>query len=244
MIPRALLLVPVVPVVPVMLLAGCLPDSFSRPDKVERVPTNPFSGGGPAAPESMKQVNYAPAPPELSQRVDYIGRKLIAANPQIAMRPYFATAGSPSPEMFHQGTNTLWITAGLVQQCKAEAQLAAVMSYELGRMVSEREAKASPTSRNPEGLPPPEVPIGQAGNTTSPDLTHLAELGLYERAQPRVRRGWPAPDPNVLARIYLEKAGYAKTDLDGVQPLLQAAERNYILEKQLKAPQTQPNWGQ
>jgi len=235
---RALLLLPA------LLTTGCLPESFSRSDKVERVPVNPFGGGGPAAAETVKQANYAPAPAELSQRVDFIGRKLIAANPQIAMRPYFATAGSPTPEIFHQGTNTLWITSGMVQQCKTEAQLAAVMSYELARMVSEREAKASPTSRNPEGLPPPEVPIGQTGNMSGQDMTHQAELGRYERAHPRARRGWPAPDPQLLARIYLEKAGYAKAELDGVQPLLQTADRNYVLEKQMKAPQTQPNWGQ
>lgn len=238
MSPRALLLVPA------LLAVGCLPESFGRTDKVERVPTNPFSGGGPSSTESMKQVNYAPAPAELSQRVDFIGRKLIAANPQIAMRPCFATAGSPNPEIFHQGTNTLWITAGMVQQCKTEPQLAAVMSYELGRMVSEREAKASPTSRNPDGLPPPEVPIGQAANMSGQDMTHQAELGRHDRANPRARRGWPAPDPNLLARMYLEKAGYPKTELDGVQLLLQSAERNYILEKQMKGPQAQSNWGQ
>src|SRR5262245_29784140 len=109
---RALLLIPA------LLVAGCLPESFSRSDKLERVPTNPFSGGGPSSPDPIRQVNYAPAPAELSQRVDYIGRKLIAANPQIAMRPSFAAAGSPKPEIFHQGTNMLWITAGLVEQCK------------------------------------------------------------------------------------------------------------------------------
>lgn len=230
-----------------LALAGCWPQSFQRLDKVDRLPVNPFGSSGSSGPtstESLRQVNYAPAPADLAQRVDFIGRKLIAANPQTAMRPVFATAGSPNPEIFHQGTNTLWITAGLVQQCKTEAQLAAVLSYEMGRMVSEREAKASPTSRNPEGLPPPDVPVGQAASMSGQDMTHAAELGRYERSHPRARRGWPAPNPELLAGIYLEKAGYEKSELAAIQPLLQAAERNYSLEKQMKNGPTQPNWGQ
>lgn len=227
----------------VLLLAGCLPETFQRQDKLDRVQSNPFGLDSPMSSEAARQASYAPAPPDLSQRVDFIGRKLIAANPQVAMRPLFGTIGSPTPEVFHQGTNMLWITSGLVEQCKTEAQLAAVIGQELGKMVSEREAKASPTSRNPDGLPPPDVPVGQSGNLIGQDMTHLAELGKYERSNPRVRRRFPPPDPNLLARIYLEKAGYQPSDLDTVQPILQAAEKNFVLEKQLNAGPKQPNWG-
>lgn len=227
----------------VLLLAGCLPETFQRQDKLDRVQSDPFGLDSPASSEPARQASYAPAPPDLSQRVDFIGRKIVAANPQVAMRPLFGTIGSPTPEIFHQGTNMLWITSGMVEQCKTEAQLAAVIGQELGKMVSEREAKVSPTSRNPEGLPPPDVPVGQAASMSGQDMTHLAELGKYERTHPRVRRRFPPPDPNVLARIYLEKAGYPPNDLDTVQPILQAAEKNFVLEKQMNGGAKQPNWG-
>jgi hypothetical protein len=225
----------------VVALAGCLPESFQRQEKLDRVQADPFGIESPAPSAPVRQVSYAPAPPDLAQRVDFIGRRIVAANPQLAMKPLF---GSPTPEIFHQGTNMLWITSGLVEQCKTEAQLAAVISQELGKMVSEREAKASPTSRNPEGLPPPDVPVGQAASMSGQDMTHLAELGKYERAHPRLRRRLPPPDPQFLARMYLEKAGYQPTDLETVQPILQAAERNFVLEKQMKGGPTQPSWGQ
>ena len=32
---------------------------------------------------------------------DYVGRKVVAANPQLGMRPLFATIQSPTPEIFH-----------------------------------------------------------------------------------------------------------------------------------------------
>lgn len=225
-------------------MVGCLPESFQRQEKMDRVQANPFGPDSPTPPSPVRQVSYAPAPPDLAQRVDFIGRKIVAANTQIAMKPLFGTIGSPTPEIFHQGTNMMWITSGLVEQCKTEAQLAAVIGQELGKMVSEREAKVSPTSRNPEGLPPADVPVGQAGNMSGQDMTHLAELGKYERAHPRQRRRLPPPDPQVLARMYLEKAGYQPTDLDAVQPILQAAERNFVLEKQMKGAPAQPSWGQ
>ncbi len=230
--------------VPFVATTGCLPESFKGETRSERVPANLFGPSDPKPPAPIRQVSYAPAPTELGMRVDFIGRKLLADNPQIALRPRFGAIGSPSPEVFHQGTDLVWITAGLVEQCKTESQLAAVLSVELGKMVSEREALASPTSRNPEGLPPPDVPIGQAGNMSGPDLTHLAELGKYERSHPRRQRRLPPPDPQALAGMYLEKAGYQKTDLDSVQPLLQAAEKNFVFEKQMKGGGLpQANWG-
>src|SRR5713101_3621413 len=111
--------------VPALALAGCLPESFKGESRTERVAANPFGPSSPTPPAPVRQVSYAPASPELAQRVDFIGRKIVAANPQIAMKPLFGTIGSPSPEIFHQGTNMLWVTAGMVEQCKTEAQLAA-----------------------------------------------------------------------------------------------------------------------
>ncbi len=212
-------------------------------EKTETVPSNPFGNGAPVEP--ARNASFAPAPSEISARVDQVGRKILAANPQIGVKPLFATIGSPSPEVFHQGTTMVFITMGLVQQCKTEAQLAAILSRELGKMVSEREARTSAGTRDPERLPPVDVPIGQAGMssfTSGADLTHMAEVGRFENSHPRRRGPLPAPDPMALARIYLEKAGYREADLEFARPLLDAAEKNAGLEKQLGGRPRQGDW--
>jgi hypothetical protein len=226
----------------ILTTAGCIAPG----EKTATVTTNPFGNGGPVEP--VKQANFAPAPSEISARVDQVGRKILAANPQIGLKPLFATIGSANPELFHgeqQGIMMVFITQGLVQQCKTEAELAALLSRELGKIVSEREARTSALTRDPERLPPMEVQIGQAGMSSfnsSPDLTHMAEVGRFENAHPRRRGPLPPPDPMVLARMYLAKAGYRETDLDFARPLFDAAEKNISLEKQLGGRPRQGDW--
>ena len=222
--------------------AGCV----SSGENTATVTTNPFGNSPPVEP--VKQANFAPAPSEISARVDQVGRKILAANPQIGLKPLFATIGSPSPEVFHgeqRGTAMVYVTQGLVQQCKTEAELAALLSRELGKMVSEREARTSAQTRDPERLQPMDVPIGQAGMSSfnsSPDLTHMAEVGRFENTHPRRRGPLPAPDPMVLARMYLAKAGYRESDLDFARPLFDTAEKNVALEKQLGGRPRQSDW--
>jgi hypothetical protein len=71
----------------------------------------------------------------------------------------------------------------------------------------------------------------------SADMTHLAELAKFQREVPRPRDPLPLPpDPQILANLYLTKAGYAATELDAVAPLLREASRNNTYEKQFTAP--------
>jgi predicted Zn-dependent protease len=227
----------------VVALVGC----FSSGEKTAMVSSDPFGNSGPVEP--VRKASFAPAPSEMSARVDQIGSKVLAANPQTGLRPVlFATIGSPSPELFHgeqHGIKVVYITQGLVQQCKTEAELAALLSKELGKMVSEREARTRTETRDPDRLAPIDVPIGQAGMssiTSGSDLTHMAEVARFENSHPRRRGPLPAPDPMVLARMYLEKAGYRPADLEAVRPLLDAAEKNAALEKTLGGKPRQGNW--
>jgi hypothetical protein len=208
------------------LLSGCLPLLDSSTTQVSY---NPF--GNSTLPAQKRQVSYAPAGQEVAQHVDYIGSLLCAANPQIG-RPFFVTIGSPTVEVFHQDS-MVYVTAGLVEKCKSAAELAAVLSVELGKIVSEREAQVNPSTRSPDVPPPISMPIGNsqfAGNT---DLTYLAEIGKYEKQHPRRRGRLPRPDPQVLAANYLVTTGFEKTALDDVQPLLHLAEQNCALERQV-----------
>ncbi len=225
------------PLLLVLSLAGCLPTV----DETPQVGFDPFGKSTTAAPVQQRQVNYAPASEELSRRVDCIGRGLLAKNPQIGMKPLFATIGSPDVEIFHKDTSMVWVTAGLVQKCKTEADLAAVLSLELGKMVSEREAQAPQKTRQPDTLPPITMPIGNDRYPGNSDLTALAERLKYEQAHPRNTRRLPPPDPDVLARSYLTNAGYPEEQLDAVAPLLRRAEQNFNLERQFRGI-PQGNW--
>src|SRR5262249_60580267 len=110
--------------------------------------------------ECTPTVACSPAAEEAATRVGVIGQKLITANERLGVRPLFRTVGSPTPEVFHRGTSEILITEGLVKQCTSDAQLAAVLSQELGKMVSEREAGAGALARNPDRGPPPHMAIG------------------------------------------------------------------------------------
>ena len=78
-------------------------------------------------------------------------------------------------------------------------------------------ARERPGSRFEPQLPlgrrPPAGALGQAA-----DLSHHRGLHVAE-------------DPNIQARVYLTRAGFAASDLDAVTPLLRTAEQQNKLEK-------------
>jgi hypothetical protein len=227
-----------------LILAGCVPLDVLNPDAKTGsalVPSSPF-GVPPAPVPQTHTVAFAPAARDTALRVDRVGHDILAANPQIGIKPLFATLGASQPELFHQGSRMVDITEGLVAKCQGDSQLAALLCLELAKMVVEREAMASPAMRNPENRPPMEVPIGNAGQFSAPDLTYRAELAPFDRDRRRAGKQLTPPDPAVLAGTYLEKAGFSRTDLDAVAPLLALADRNCALEKQMSATPAVPTW--
>src|SRR5262245_32477987 len=214
----------------VLAVAGCVGDG----EKLPCVTPSPFS---PPPPAKLARVSHAPGSQEEAMRVSLVGQKLLLANKETGLRPVFHTIGVPNAEIFHKGTGELFITEGLTKQCKTEPQLAAVLAFEMGRMVSERELLAGPGTRRPERLPPQEIRVGtDAGGTFGPaDATRLAELSKFEKmgGRPNALVAPPPPDANVLARAYLARAGYGEKELDTVEPILKAARANVALEKQL-----------
>ena len=225
---------------PLLAALGCLPFDSATP----LVPGNPFSSEPAAPPPPAAQVNYAPASSEAATRVALVGQKIVAANPQTGVRPFFRTACEPQVEVFHQGTTQVVITEGLAKQC-TEGQLAAVLAVELGKMVSEREAQRAAQDQVPDRDPPPALEVGGDAFSSrgSADMTHLAELAPYER-QKRAAAGRPLapPDPQALAHGFLLKAGYAAADLQAAEPLLKAASQNMTLERQFNATPPAQSW--
>src|SRR5438105_4730924 len=106
------------------VLAGCLPLELIDPSAEAGsalVPSSPF-GNPPVTSTPVAKVSYAPAAKELALRVDRVGREVLASNPNIGLKPLFATIGAPQPEIFHQGTSMVHVTEGLVKQCPGDAQ--------------------------------------------------------------------------------------------------------------------------
>jgi hypothetical protein len=222
-----------------LLMTGC----FGEDTSSLLVSPSPF--GPQARPVRPTQVAHAPATEEVAKRVGAVGLKVVTANPQMALRPQFISIGSPQLEIFHQTTGAsfestqIWITEGLVRQCRTEAQLAAVLAMELGKLVSEREAMVPASTRLPDRRPPPDVPVGtdSRGAFGSPDGTRYVELAKLDKQRVRPHTPPPPPPaPEVLARAYLTRAGYAAGDLDDVTPLLRQAEDHSALEEQLNKP--------
>jgi hypothetical protein len=215
-----------------LVAIGCFPQETST----TLVPSNPF--GNAPSPQTAR-IAPLPASVQVAARADTIGRKIVAANPQLGMDPLFRTIGAPQAEIFHQGTAEVDITEGLVNQCVTDGQLAALFALELGKMVSEREFLAGPQARVPEREPPMEVRVGNdnAGVFGPADQLHRAELAKYEKERrQRAANATVGLDPQVLARGYLTKAGFAVTDLDEAAPLLRSAADHNRLAKQILTP--------
>jgi hypothetical protein len=175
----------------VMVVAGCWLDDKPNQMIVEPGPLYP----APQLPPIKK--SYAPAAESASARVQEMSKRILAANPQVGMRPIVLTVGSEQPEIFHRGTGQIVITQGLVNLCTTERFLAAVLCLEMGKMVSEREALASVRSREPESEPPPETRIGNdtAGSFGPPDGSRMLELAHYEKG-----RRQPGSPPRLCRR--------------------------------------------
>jgi hypothetical protein len=212
---------------------------FSKEEPTAQVASHPFNNDV-ARTTQITKVSFAPANQDVALRVDRVGQEL-AVNSRSGLRPVFGTIGTPTPEIFHVGTQAVYVTEGLVKLCPTDRELTAVLASELGKMISEREAGAGRQCRDPEVAPPVDLPIGGHGYLGDADPSRMIEMAKFEQRHPR-QRTLTRPDPNAVARSLLEQAGHQASDLQAVQPILQAAERNFALEQQFKGTPPQSGW--
>jgi hypothetical protein len=202
---------------------GCLWDTETR----QGVPIDPMRV---TANKKLEQANVAAC-----TWVFTIGQRILQANPELPMVVVFRAAGYPKPEIFHQGTTSIVVTQPLVEMCKSDAELAALLCVELGRMVAEREALAPLEARQGPEPKPPIEPIsfpGTAGVANGDEL-RLRELARYEADQKRHAAGAHLPDPMELARRFLRRTGYPEDSLEKIKPILRAAANGGDLERQM-----------
>ncbi len=194
---------------------GCQQMSLAPPPPL----APPVAAHRPAT--AAGNAGAAPAVPTTPQeaRVQEVAQKLTAANPQIHARPRFIVTHNAAAELSHDKENRIQISEGLVNACGTEGQLAAAISLEMAKWVSERQEQATTLDREANREPPPNVPIGRDALTFGEaDQIHKAELAKlgYDRRRPKDPP--PPPDPNELARSYLRRAGYAETELKNFKP--------------------------
>ena len=85
--------------------------------------------------KDLPQANQA-----VAERVELLGRKIVAQNTFLGIEPLFMTIGVKEDVLFHNGSELLYISEGLVERCKSDAELAAVLCSDMGQMVAEKRA--------------------------------------------------------------------------------------------------------
>ncbi|MBP3959801.1 hypothetical protein J8F10_31525 [Gemmata sp. G18] len=185
-------------------------------------------------------------PPKASlptaERVEVLGRKIIVQNTFTGIEPLIFTVGVKESVLFHRGTEQLYISEGLVNKCKTDAELAAVLCAELGQMVAEKRAAKS-VGRDVD-------PIKDAGFGGSPvlgggtpvDAGQQANLAFHEKRFPRGNRGVDAADASQAARDLLKGSGFDPADLERVEPLLKQSDRGEKIRKQMGSSAAAPDW--
>jgi hypothetical protein len=218
----------------VLLVAGCMPSQ-----KVTIPTDNPLSQAmpGPVMPTPPMKLPASPATEQNTKRVETVLTTILQANPELGVKPKILVIGSPDPEIFHRDTSMIWVTDGLVQRCTDDAQLTAILSLELGKMVSQHSILLAIGNRRPERGPPPYTPMDRQVNNSfgNVDMTRAAELGRYDEAKRAALSAPPPtpPDPQGLARLYLIKAGGKAEDLTAIAPILREANSHTTWEKQM-----------
>jgi hypothetical protein len=207
------------------LLTGCAHDGEWTVEKVL----------GWDAPPTPKPHKLPRGTIETAERVEQLGRRIIAQNTFTGIDPLFHTFGVPEAVLFHRGTSELYISEGLVKTCRTEAELAAVLCAELGQMVAERRL-AGAAGKDRDSIPDVSLP----GADGALDSTRAAEVA-YQQKRPRPNPGAIA-DPATLARDLLAGAGFDPSELDRVEPLLKQSDRSAALRKQIAGTAPAPTW--
>ncbi len=170
----------------------------------------------------------------VAARVDQIGRQLVGQNPFLGVEPTFHTYGRREPEITHPDLNGVLVTEGLVQRCRTDDELAAVLALELAKMAAERRAV---DRLKVEQLPQ----LADAGAMNlGADPTQTGTQAMIDKTTvPRKRL---ADGKHTRPEDILKGAGFDPKALDAVASLMREAERNHALDVHLGPRGNTPRW--
>ena len=175
---------------------------------------------------------------EIAERVETVGKKIIDQNTFTGIDPHFMTIGVKEAVLFHRDTEDLVISEGLVQKCKSDAELAAVLCAMLGQMVTDkRTAIAAGYNTDPIPETNADAPLFPEGSGAV--VSRPTNPTPPKKTVPRT----PTPiDPVDCARDLLRGAGFDPAELDRVEPLLKQSDRGEKLRKQMTPSAAAPDW--
>jgi hypothetical protein len=177
----------------------------------------------------------------LAERVETIGRKIIAQNTFTGIEPLFHTVGVPEAVLFHRGAEELIISEGLVKQCRNDSELAAVLSSELAQMMNEKKT-ARRVGADRDSFPDVGVPTGSGLAGGSPiDPAREAERAFLEK-QRRQSTNRETPDPGAVAGDLMRGAGYDPADNDRMANVVKQSDRGLAIKKQMSGSAAPPRW--
>jgi hypothetical protein len=184
-----------------------------------------------------------PVPEAISRKVALMGQQIQQKNPDLPLKVTCSTVGSPEPEIFSRVAGdccAVYVTVGVINKCKTDGQLAAVICQEVGKAVAQHISQANLKLQQQleQSNTPASVPIGNdLGGRFGPTGGIMpTELARQDMLRKRAQQPAPPPPADSLARIYLAKAGFNARELADVQSLLREAQRNNTFEKQWEGP--------
>jgi hypothetical protein len=175
------------------------------------------------------RTSGAPATEEAAKRTLAIAQRIFDANTQMPVQPTIMTIGRPEREVFHDGYGGLngsrvYITEGLINACKTDDQLAAVLCVQFGRIAAERAARAG-SSEEDKGRLTIDERIGRESDRGFGPADGTRRMEIAKREQ-KARENRLKPDPTKCAEEYLRRANYRLQALLEVSAMLIEAEAN------------------
>jgi hypothetical protein len=158
--------------------------------------------------------------------------KSALSNPDITVDALFLTI-APAVTAFHRGTTEI-CKRWLVQRCKTDGELAAVLCNELAKMTVEAQAWGKPAAaraaiaHSPQPAPRRRSRSDPTGRTSD----------LRKELTRRPVETPPEQDPNALARDFLTKAGFSADDLTKASVLIRQAESNPAFNQMITSPRS------
>ena len=168
-----------------------------------------------------------------------VAQRIYDANTHMPLKPTLMTIGRPEKAIFHEGASGLtgsriYITEGLIDACKTDDQLAAVLCVQLGRMMAEHAERSAGTEEDKGRLTIDER-IGRESDRGfgSADGTRMMEIA---KRQKMARERRLKADPTQCAETYLRRTDYSVQALLEVSALLLQIESNEETMREAVAP--------